>query len=372
MASVKLEGVYKRYGDNEVVTDANLEIEDGDFLVLVGPSGCGKSTTLRMIAGLEEISAGTLKIDERVVNDLSPRDRDVAMVFQSYALYPHMSVRDNISFGLRLRKMPKPEIDKRVTDAAQILGLTELLDRKPKAMSGGQRQRVAMGRAIVRQPKVFLFDEPLSNLDAKLRVQMRTEIAKLHRRLGTTTVYVTHDQVEAMTLAKHIVVMNLGVIQQVGAPLELYREPANTFVAGFIGSPSMNFLDVELTTVGGAPHVKGAHINLPVPDRFKPFLEGAGKQLKLGIRPEHLVETEGAGDLPMQVDVIEPLGAEVYVIGTSGETPFTARLESDTQVQVGQQIGLKVDLDHMHLFEADTGRALGKPDAPIVVVGAAH
>ncbi|MEL7372417.1 MAG: sn-glycerol-3-phosphate ABC transporter ATP-binding protein UgpC, partial [Myxococcota bacterium] len=243
MASLQLENVYKRYGDVEVVKNVNLDIEDGDFVVLVGPSGCGKSTTLRMIAGLEEITEGTMRIGDDVVNKLSPRDRDVAMVFQSYALYPHMTVRDNISFGLKLRKMPKEEIDSRVNDAARILGLDDLLERKPKQLSGGQRQRVAMGRSIVRQPAVFLFDEPLSNLDAKLRVQMRAEIAQLHQRLGTTTVYVTHDQVEAMTLAKHIVVMNKGVVQQVGAPLELYRDPANTFVAGFIGSPSMNFFD---------------------------------------------------------------------------------------------------------------------------------
>lgn len=367
MASVTLDGIYKRYKDNEVVTDASLDIEDGDFLVLVGPSGCGKSTTLRMIAGLEEISAGTLKIGDRVVNDLSPRDRDVAMVFQSYALYPHMSVRDNISFGLRLRKMDKGEIDKRVGEAAQILGLTELLDRKPKAMSGGQRQRVAMGRAIVRHPEVFLFDEPLSNLDAKLRVQMRTEIAKLHRRLGTTTIYVTHDQVEAMTLAKHIVVMNLGVIQQVGAPMDLYRNPANTFVAGFIGSPSMNFLDVEV--IGG--RLKGADLDLPIPDRFKGQIT-AGQQLTLGVRPEHFFEATGGGDLPMRVEVIEPLGAEVYVIGASGETPITARLAPDTEVQVAQTIGLDIDAEHLHLFHRDTGRALGREDAPVSVVGAAH
>ena len=246
MAQVKLESVYKRYGDVTAVRDVNLDIEDGDFVVLVGPSGCGKSTTLRMVAGLEEISEGTLRIGDRVVNDVSPRDRDVAMVFQSYALYPHMSVRDNISFGLKLRKMDTAEINKRVDDAARILSLGEYLDRKPKQLSGGQRQRVAMGRAIVRHPEVFLFDEPLSNLDAKLRVQMRAEIAKLHQRLGTTTIYVTHDQVEAMTLAKHIVVMSMGVVQQVGAPLELYKNPANLFVGGFIGSPSMNFFDGEI------------------------------------------------------------------------------------------------------------------------------
>lgn len=361
MASVTLEGVYKRFGDNTVVIDAHLDIEDGDFVVLVGPSGCGKSTTLRMIAGLEEISEGTMKIGDKVVNDLSPRDRDVAMVFQSYALYPHMTVRDNISFGLKLRKMPQAEIDKRVADAAQILGLTDLLERKPKAMSGGQRQRVAMGRAIVRQPSVFLFDEPLSNLDAKLRVQMRSEIARLHQRLKTTTIYVTHDQVEAMTLAKHIVVMDKGVIQQVGAPLELYQHPTNTFVAGFIGSPSMNFLKVELFEEGGAPMLRGDDIKVPLPDRLKPHV-GSRKQFTLGVRPEHLAEVPAGaeGHMPLRVDVLEPLGAEVHALGESKGTPVTARLEPETRVQVGDHIRLSMDTTHIHLFDPETGLNLGE------------
>jgi multiple sugar transport system ATP-binding protein len=358
MASVTLEHVYKRFGDTEVVTDAHLEIEDGDFVVLVGPSGCGKSTTLRMIAGLEEISEGTIKIGPKVVNKLSPRDRDVAMVFQSYALYPHMSVRDNISFGLRLRKFDSSEIDKRVNEAAKILGLEEFLDRKPKALSGGQRQRVAMGRSIVRQPAVFLFDEPLSNLDAKLRVQMRAEIARLHQRLGTTTVYVTHDQIEAMTLAKHIVVMKLGLIQQVGAPLELYAHPANTFVAGFIGSPSMNFFDCEVVDDGRRLVLKGKGFSIPMPDRFEDKLDGA-KDLILGVRPEHLGEaSDGKGHLPGTVEVLEPLGSEVHALGNVEGQPMTAKLEPTTKVEVGDVVPLEMDFDHVHLFDRSSGLSL--------------
>jgi multiple sugar transport system ATP-binding protein len=359
MASVTLENVFKRYGENIVVKDANLQIEDGDFLVLVGPSGCGKSTTLRMIAGLEQISDGTIKIGDRVVNKLSPRDRDVAMVFQSYALYPHMTVRENISFGLKLRKMAKSEIERRVADASQILGLNELLERKPKQLSGGQRQRVAMGRSIVRQPQVFLFDEPLSNLDAKLRVQMRAEIARLHQRLGTTTIYVTHDQIEAMTLAKHIVVMNLGVIQQVGAPLELYRNPANTFVAGFIGSPAMNFFDVAAREERGSFLLAGNGFEIPLPDRFKPGLTGA-RELVLGVRPEDLSEapTPAPDLLPGVVEVLEPLGAEVHALGNVAGQPLTARLSPDTRLKVGDAVPLRVNLGNIHLFDRKTGLAV--------------
>ncbi len=359
MASVTLTDVSKRFGDNTVVKNVFLDIADGEFVVLVGPSGCGKSTTLRMIAGLEDITEGELKIGERVVNDMTPRDRDVAMVFQSYALYPHMTVYDNISFGLRLRKMPKPEIDKRVRDAAQKLGLTELLDRKPKAMSGGQRQRVAMGRAIVRQPAVFLFDEPLSNLDAKLRVQMRAEIARMHRREGVTTVYVTHDQIEAMTLADRIVVMNFGVVQQVGAPLELYREPANTFVAGFIGSPSMNLFDVDLRATGGEPTVTGKGLSVPVPERLRPHL-GDQTKLVLGVRPEHLSEAVDGPHMTARVDMLEPLGAEVHALGDVEGQPIVASLEPDTAVRVGGPVGLRMDLDQIHLFDRETGLALGR------------
>jgi multiple sugar transport system ATP-binding protein len=353
MSSVKLEHVFKRYGDNLVVKDVDLTIEDGDFVVLVGPSGCGKSTTLRMIAGLEEISEGTLKIGEKVVNDVSPRDRDVAMVFQSYALYPHMTVEENISFGLKLRKMPEDEIKRRVTDAAKILGIEEYLARKPKALSGGQRQRVAMGRAIVRQPAVFLFDEPLSNLDAKLRVQMRVEIAKLHQRLKTTTVYVTHDQVEAMTLAKHIVVMSQGIVQQVGAPLELYRRPANTFVAGFIGSPAMNFFTVD--KIDG--RLRGKGVDWPVPAELASSLPAA---LTVGIRPEHLHAARDGdlGRVKLRVDVLEPLGAEVMALGEVEGQPVTAKLDPDTPARAGELIELGVELDHLHLFDRASGRSV--------------
>jgi len=358
MASVTLEHVYKRFGDTEVVTDAHLEIEDGDFVVLVGPSGCGKSTTLRMVAGLEEISQGTIKIGSKVVNKLSPRDRDVAMVFQSYALYPHMSVYDNISFGLRLRKFDSKEIEQRVREAAGILGLEDLLDRKPKQLSGGQRQRVAMGRSIVRQPAVFLFDEPLSNLDAKLRVQMRAEIAKLHQRLETTTVYVTHDQVEAMTLAKHIVVMKLGLIQQVGEPLELYGDPANIFVAGFIGSPSMNFFDCEVKDEGGEPHLVGNGFSFPLPEKFKPKLDGT-KELVLGVRPEHFHEAiDGQGHIPETIEVLEPLGSEVHALGNVDGQPMTSKLEPTTQAQVGDVVPLVIDFEHLHLFDRESGLSL--------------
>ncbi|MEM1024586.1 MAG: sn-glycerol-3-phosphate ABC transporter ATP-binding protein UgpC [Myxococcota bacterium] len=360
MASVTLEHVYKSFGPTKVVQDANLDIEDGDFVVLVGPSGCGKSTTLRMVAGLEEITAGSIKIGPKVVNELSPRDRDVAMVFQSYALYPHMSVKENIAFGLRLRKMDSAEIDRRVNEAAEILGLKDLLNRKPKQLSGGQRQRVAMGRSIVRQPSVFLFDEPLSNLDAKLRVQMRSEIARLHQRLGTTTVYVTHDQVEAMTLAKHIVVMKDGLIQQVGAPLELYRHPVNIFVAGFIGSPSMNFLDCDLLEKDGEPYLHSPHFSFPVPERLRGEL-GDETELVLGIRPEHFGEPEPGqeGDVPVNVEVLEPLGSEVNVLGNVGGRPVTATLEPTTEVKVGENPQMRVDREHMHLFVRATGLALG-------------
>ncbi len=354
MARVKLEHVYKRYGDVTAVRDMSLDIADGDFVVLVGPSGCGKSTALRMIAGLEEISDGQLSIGDRVVNDVSPRDRDVAMVFQSYALYPHMSVRRNISFGLELRRMDKQVIAERVAEAARILGLTEYLERKPKQLSGGQRQRVAMGRAIVRQPEVFLFDEPLSNLDAKLRVQMRAEIAKLHRRLGTTTVYVTHDQVEAMTLASHIVVMSMGIVQQVGAPLELYRSPANTFVASFIGSPSMNLFEVMLE----GDRICGKGFSLPIPERLRPHLGGDARKT-LGVRPEHMYESDRQEDtIPLQIDVLEPLGSEVHALGDCLGQPMTAQLSPDTKVSVGDVVRVGVNLEAVHLFERESGRSV--------------
>jgi multiple sugar transport system ATP-binding protein len=362
MASVTLQSVFKRYGENVVVKDARLDIEDGDFVVLVGPSGCGKSTMLRMIAGLESISDGTVKIGDKVVNDVSPRDRDIAMVFQSYALYPHMTVRDNIAFGLQLRKMPQAEIDKRVKEAAEILDIAAYLDRKPKQLSGGQRQRVAMGRAIVRQPAVFLFDEPLSNLDAKLRVQVRAEIAKLHQRLGTTTIYVTHDQVEAMTLAKHIVVMSAGVIQQVGAPLELYRRPANLFVATFIGSPSMNLFDVTATKKGDGFVLAGEGFALPVPADLKARVTKDGEKLVVGVRPEHLHEYEAKdGDVPTipgRADVLEPLGAEVHVLGQAAGAAVTAIFEPDSKVKVGDTLKLRPEVELLHVFSKETSQSL--------------
>ena len=290
MANVTFDHVWKRYGDVVAVKDLSLDIQDEEFLVLVGPSGCGKTTALRMIAGLEEISDGTLQIGNRVVNDLAPKDRDVAMVFQSYALYPHMSVRDNLAFGLKLRKVPKADIERRVNEAARMIELTTLLDRKPKQLSGGQRQRVALGRAIVREPAVFLMDEPLSNLDAKLRVQTRAEIARLHQRLRTTIVYVTHDQVEAMTMGDRIAVMNTGVLQQVGPPQELYEHPINKFVAGFIGSPSMNFMNLTVERTDGTLTLKDPHVTLPVPDRLRPAIEASGAQV---VNDDASIEAEG-------------------------------------------------------------------------------
>src|SRR5687768_7435708 len=295
MATVTFDHVWKRYGDVVAVKDFKLDIQDEEFLVLVGPSGCGKTTALRMIAGLEEITEGTLKIGDRVVNDLAPKDRDVAMVFQSYALYPHMSVFDNLAFGLKLRKVPKAEIDKRVREAAATIELSNLLDRKPKQLSGGQRQRVALGRAIVREPAVFLMDEPLSNLDAKLRVQTRAEIARLHQRLRTTVVYVTHDQVEAMTMGDRIAVMNSGILQQVGPPQELYERPINKFVAGFIGSPAMNFVNVKADRSGDAVLLKNDALELPVPDQLREVIASSDGDLTIGIRPEHRSEERRVG-----------------------------------------------------------------------------
>jgi multiple sugar transport system ATP-binding protein len=358
MSGVVLEHVYKRFGETVVVKDVCLEITDGDFVVLVGPSGCGKSTTLRMVAGLEALSEGTIRIGERVVNDLSPRDRDTAMVFQSYALYPHMNVYQNMAFGLELRKMARDEIDRRVQEAARILDIGPLLERKPKQLSGGQRQRVAMGRAIVRQPAVFLFDEPLSNLDAKLRVQMRAEIARLHHRLGTTTIYVTHDQVEAMTLAKNIVVMNDGAVQQVGPPLQVYRSPANTFVAGFIGSPAMNFLDCRFqTATDGSAWLRGGGLSLPVRDEWRAALAARGERpLVFGVRPEHLEEAaDERAAMHLTVDVLEPLGAEVHALGTVDGQPITARLKPDTRARVGDRLPLGVDAASVHVFERESG-----------------
>jgi multiple sugar transport system ATP-binding protein len=366
MAEVSVRKVVKMYdGDVQAVKGIDLEIADQEFVVLVGPSGCGKTTTRRMIAGVEDISAGEIWIGGDVVNDVPPRDRDIAMVFQNYALYPHMSVFDNMAFGLKLRKFPKPEIKRRVDEAARILDIEPLLLRKPKALSGGQRQRVAMGRAIVRNPKVFLFDEPLSNLDAKLRVQMRTEIKKVHQTVRTTTVYVTHDQVEAMTLADRVVVMNHGRIEQVGPPQELYHNPATRFVAGFIGSPAMNFLPCRLDDDAGRLAVKvhgGVSLAVP-PQRMARYAPFKGRPMVLGLRPEHLYEHHdapkpGVTRLDAAVDVVEPMGMETLIHFFIDGTPVCARVDPATHAAPGELLPLSADMNHMHLMEPDDGRVV--------------
>ena len=364
MASLSLKNICKVYPNGFVaVKDFNLEIEDKEFIIFVGPSGCGKSTTLRMIAGLEDISSGELKIGDRVVNDVEPKDRDIAMVFQNYALYPHMSVYDNMAFGLKLRKVPKNEIDKMVKEAAKILDLTALLDRKPKALSGGQRQRVAMGRAIVRNPKVFLMDEPLSNLDAKLRVQMRIEIAKLHQRLGTTIIYVTHDQTEAMTLGTRIVVMKDGVVQQIDSPQNLYNAPANLFVAGFIGSPQMNFTDAKCEVNGNQVNLKVGPYSIALPQQKAKVLidKGyAGKTVVMGIRPEDLYDSEEmlqkyAGSvIEAKINVYELLGAEVYLYFDLEGAGMTARVSPTTTARTGSSVKFALDVEKIHVFDKDT------------------
>ncbi len=371
MAGVYLENVTKRYDDVVAVKDANLEIKDKEFLVLVGPSGCGKSTTLRMVAGLEEITEGVIKIGDEVVNDVAPKDRDIAMVFQNYALYPHMNVYDNMAFGLKLRNEPKDLIEQRVNDAAEILGIEELLDRKPKKLSGGQRQRVALGRAIVREPKVFLMDEPLSNLDAKLRVQMRAELSKLHERLQTTVIYVTHDQTEAMTMGDRIVVLNGGVIQQVDDPLTLYNQPNNMFVAGFIGSPSMNFLDSQIVSEGNDYYVEGnGSFKIKIPEErvaeFPKIKDYKNKKVVLGIRPEDLVDSRINHDFEIkennsftaEVDVLEPMGSEIYLYLNRDEYSMVARVEAESDAEVGDNIKLGVDTRKMHIFDAETEEAI--------------
>jgi multiple sugar transport system ATP-binding protein len=345
------------------VNDLNLDIHDGEFVVLVGPSGCGKTTALRMVAGLEEISEGVLKIGDQVVNDMTPRERDIAMVFQSYALYPHLTVYDNIAFSLKLHKIPKAEIDRRVKDAARILDLEPYLKRKPRALSGGQRQRVAMGRAIVREPAAFLMDEPLSNLDAKLRVQTRAEIARLHQRMGTTFVYVTHDQVEAMTMGTRIAVMSDGLLQQVGTPQVLYDTPSNRFVAGFIGSPSMNFVDVTFDSSGGTPKLVGpADWTANLPHRFAASVGATtGRQLVAGFRPEHLELDPVEGDvvtLPGHADVVEYLGNEELLHITAAEKDIVAIVGSDHRVKPGDVLNLILPLSKLHLFDAESGASL--------------
>ncbi len=365
MANLSLRNIYKVYSENvTAVKDFNLEIEDKEFLVLVGPSGCGKSTTLRMIAGLEEISSGELYIGERLVNDVAPKDRDIAMVFQNYALYPHMSVFENMAFGLKLRKTPKSEIEKKVRDAAGTLDIEHLLDRKPKALSGGQRQRVALGRAIVREPKVFLMDEPLSNLDAKLRVQMRTEITKLHQRLETTFIYVTHDQTEAMTMGSRIVVMKDGIIQQVDSPQQIYNHPNNLFVASFIGSPQMNFIDAGLIERKGKLLLEFKGNILPVPDNKKINREYVGKGIIMGIRPEnihddsHFLSAHPDYIINAKVEVTELMGSETYLYLNISGINVTARVGAESQAKNDQIVKLGFDMSKIHMFDKASGLSI--------------
>jgi len=356
MAGVELREVHKAFGRTEVIKGVSTTIEDGEMRVLLGPSGCGKSTVLRMIAGLEPVSAGTIRIGARVVNDLEPKDRDIAMVFQNYALYPHMSVYDNMAYGLRNRGTAKAEIQRRVGEAARILGLAELLERKPRQLSGGQRQRVAMGRAIVREPAAFLFDEPLSNLDAKLRVQMRIEIKQLQQRLGTTGIYVTHDQVEAMTLGDRLMVMNAGEVEQTGTPLEVYERPASVFVAGFIGSPGMNLLDATIAENGREVIVDGTPLALA-----QPCLSHAGRPVVLGLRPEHLAPgAENGSGLPLEVALVEMLGADAVAHGqlSARGASLTARLDGTSRVARGDRLRLTIQPRHLHLFDPLNGRRI--------------
>ncbi len=370
MASLSLNHIYKVYSGNvTAVSDFCLEIEDKEFIVLVGPSGCGKSTTLRMVAGLEEISDGELYIGDKLVNDVAPKDRDIAMVFQNYALYPHMTVYDNMAFGLKLRKTPKDEIKRRVEEAAKILDIAHLLNRKPKALSGGQRQRVALGRAIVREPKVFLFDEPLSNLDAKLRVAMRTEITKLHQRLQTTFIYVTHDQTEAMTMASRIVVMKDGVVQQVDSPQNLYDYPTNQFVAGFIGSPQMNFFNAKLEKEGQDVVAKFGTNKIVVPySKVSKFVDESyiGKEVVLGIRPENIsdkpaiLEALSTATIECDVEVTELMGSETYLyLKTSGKDDnIVARVDPRTTSRAGEKIRVAFDVNHLHFFDKETEKTI--------------
>ncbi len=367
MSGLRLDRIVKRYGAVEVVHAIDLEVQPREFVVLVGPSGCGKSTTLRMIAGLEEISDGTLTIGERVMNRVAPKDRDVAMVFQNYALYPHLNVADNIAFGLRIRRTPKAEIAESVADVAKILGLTEYLDRRPADLSGGQRQRVAMGRAIVRHPEVFLFDEPLSNLDAKLRTQMRAEIKRLHKRLGVTSVYVTHDQVEAMTLADRIVVMCDGRIEQIGTPMDLFNNPVNTFVAGFIGSPPMNQFEarVEVGAEGPTAVVGDARVTLPPLDALR---DAHGRTVIVGIRPEHasIQPVAGGSSLPVELDLVETLGSEALLHSSVASTPFVIKTETGGRTDHLNGVDrIHIAPDLVKVFDKETGRVLG--GAPVGV-----
>ncbi|KUG26149.1 maltose/maltodextrin transport atp-binding protein malk [hydrocarbon metagenome] len=369
MAQVELKNISKIYSGNaKVVNNVNITVEDREFVVLVGPSGCGKSTTLRMIAGLEDITEGKILIDGEVVNDQAPKDRDIAMVFQNYALYPHMTVYDNMAFGLKLRKYSKVEIKNRVLEAAKILDLEDYLERKPKALSGGQRQRVAVGRAIVRHPKVFLFDEPLSNLDAKLRVQMRTEISKLHKRLNATMIYVTHDQTEAMTMGDRIVVMNDGVVQQIDPPLELYNNPNNQFVAGFIGSPAMNFIEGKFSSNGDLKFVLMDQVNINLAKNLSTvFTKFKGENITVGIRPEHFSLYEGNhfnkdAYIKTTIEVVEPLGNEAFLYFTVNKKQHVARVDANTLAEVGEKITLYINKEKIHFFDERGNRIFTNVD----------
>lgn len=365
LAEVTAKHVFKRFGEVTAVNDFDLKIRDKEFLVLVGPSGCGKTTTLRMVAGLEEISDGEIFIGDRLVNDVAPKDRDIAMVFQNYALYPHMNVYDNMAFGLKLRHFKREDIDRRVKEAADILGIGQLLKRKPKELSGGQRQRVALGRAIVREPQAFLMDEPLSNLDAKLRVQTRTELKKLHARLETTAIYVTHDQTEAMTMGDRIVVMKDGVIQQVAEPQEIYNQPANIFVAGFIGAPAMNFLKGRVVKEGDNLFMDLTTSKMLVPaERGKPWIPYAGREVVFGVRPEDLVhdgafrEAHPDWVVPAKIEVTEPMGSETYLYLSVGNQAATARAEGNVVAHDGQTMDFAINMERVHAFDPETERAI--------------
>ncbi|MDR2192433.1 MAG: ABC transporter ATP-binding protein [Endomicrobium sp.] len=363
MANILLKNVWKRFGSHDIVKNFSLEIPDKSFCILVGPSGCGKTTTLRMVAGLEEISEGEIFIDGVKVNDIPPKNRDIAMVFQSYALYPHMTVYDNMAFGLKLRGYSKKEIQQRVQEAAEILGIGHLLERRPKQLSGGQRQRVAVGRAIVRKPKVFLFDEPLSNLDAKLRGQMRTELKKIHERLQSTMIYVTHDQTEAMTMGDKICVMKEGIIQQIDGPIDLYNNPINKFVAGFIGSPAMNFIEVEVLDKNGDIFLDEGSFDVKLPENYKEkLLNYAGQKVILGIRPENIYDKlfynlheKGVSSFSATVEVVEPLGSEIYLHLNTGKNELTVKVDSHNQAKTNQIIELVFSLSKSHLFDVKDG-----------------
>lgn len=364
MAEIRLVGVTKKFDENIAVDQIDLTARDKEFIVLVGPSGCGKTTTLRMIAGLEEVTSGEIYIGHRNVVNVPPKDRDIAMVFQNYALYPHMSAYKNLAFGLKQRKLPLAEINQRVTAVAKLLGIGDLLARKPKELSGGQRQRVAMGRAIVRQPQAFLFDEPLSNLDAKLRVQMRAELARLHQRIETTIVYVTHDQIEAMTLADRIVVMNAGAIMQTGSPMEVYDNPKNIFVAGFIGSPAMNFINVQIEGENGVLFAQNENMKLAIPEHLHArFVKAKGRDVILGIRPEHIYDRNLKGSLPegeklkATIDVVEPIGSEIILLASCGTDRLTARVDPQTLATPLMEMEFLMDMRRIHLFDKLTKEA---------------